>query len=250
MPRFAANLTLLFTERPFLDRFDAARRAGFRGVEMLFPYDHAPAEIRRALDDCGLPLVLFNTPPGDWDAGERGFAACPGAEARLAETLDLALDYAAALRPRHLHVMAGLAAGSEARACFVANLRRLTARAPGRSFVIEPINPHDMPGYFLQDFATARAILREVGAPNLGLQFDAYHAHRITDDLLAAWDEHAGLVRHVQIAGHPGRHEPIPSDLPARAFFARLDAGGYRGFVSGEYHPRGRTEDGLSWIAP
>lgn len=249
MPRFAANLSLLFTEYPFLERFDAARQAGFQGVEFLFPYAYDATEIRRALDDCGLKLILFNTPPGDWAAGERGHAAVPGCEAAFADDLAQALDYARILAPRFLHVMAGNAAGDTACACFRRHLAALTAADPDQGFLIEPLNHYDMPGYFLHDLAQARALLADIKAPNLGLQFDAYHAHRISGDVSGLWQANRDLARHVQIAGFPGRHEPTGGDINYPAFFASLDAEGYQGFVSAEYNPAGTTLDGLGWLA-
>ncbi|MCB1367336.1 MAG: TIM barrel protein [Rhodobacteraceae bacterium] len=248
MPRFAANLTMLFTELPFLARFDAARRAGFQGVEFLFPYDHDADEIHRALDDCGLPLILFNTPPGDWASGERGHAALPGCAAEFGEAQRLAFQYSRILEPRFLHVMAGNAAGPEAASCFRDNLAALAARNPDQDFLIEPLNPHDMPGYFLNDFKTSREILEGIAAPNLHLQFDAYHAGRITGDALGQWQTSRDLVRHVQIAGYPGRHEPTGGEIDYPAFFARLDADGYDGFVSAEYNPATTTTEGLGWM--
>lgn len=252
MPRFSANLSMLFAERPFLDRFAAARAAGFQGVEVLFPYDRPVPHMLERLDAAGLAMVLINCPPPNYAAGPaggpRGFAAVPGAEERFRHDFRRAARYAAALRARHLHVMAGVAEGPTARAAFVANLAWAAAAAPLQSLTIEPINRHDMPGYFLADFGLAVDILAEVGAPNLQLQFDAYHAHRITGDVPGTWDAVGARVAHVQVAGHPGRHEPLGGAIDHPAFFDRLDADGYAGWVSGEYHPRGRTEDGLGWL--
>jgi 2-dehydrotetronate isomerase len=246
MPRFAANLSLLFTELPFFQRFGAARAAGFQGVEFLFPYDHDARDIRAALDDCGLPLVLFNTPAGDWAAGERGHGAVVGVDFRGG--LERALDYAAALEPKFIHLMAGIADGTAARACFVENLHWATKFAPDQTFLIEPINRYDMQGYFLHDFAQAKAVLAEVNIPNLALQFDAYHAHRMTGDVARCWAAFGPLARHIQIAGAPGRHEPIPSEIDYNGFFRRLDDEGYTGFVSGEYVPAKNTKAGLGWL--
>ncbi len=250
MPRFAANLSMLFTEVAFLDRFQAARRAGFQAVEFLFPYDFSALDIKAALDDCGLPLVLFNTPAGDWAKGARGHAAVPGMSDQFAGDLALALDYASVLHPMHTHVMAGVSQGEDALACFQSNLRHATETAPAQCFLIEPLNPFDMPGYFLDDFAQARSVIKSVSAPNLGLQFDAYHAQRITGDALAAWPENRSLSRHIQIAGSPGRHDPLPSEIDYRRFFRQLDIEGYTGFVSGEYLPRHSTETSLAWMQP
>lgn len=248
MPRFAANLTMLFAELPFLDRFEAAREAGFEGVEVLFPYDAPPQETRDRIVLNDLTFVLMNTPPPNWAGGDRGFAAVPGAGDRFRHDFDRCLRYAGVLRPRHIHIMAGIAEGPEAEAAYLANLAWAAARAPTMSLTIEPINRVDMPGYFLSDFETAVAILDRVGAPNLALQFDAYHAQRITGDARAAWDRFGARAVHVQIAGHPGRHEPEGGDIDWPAFFAGLDAGGYRGWVSAEYNPKGPTRDGLGWL--
>lgn len=248
MPRFCANLTMLFTELPFLDRIAAARAAGFGAVEVLFPYDDPAPAILDRLDRAGLPLVLLNCPPPNYAGGPRGFAAVPGLEDRFRSDFRRAARYAGALGARLVHVMAGAAEGEDARATFARNLAWATAAAPTLTITIEPINRHDMPGYFLSDYALAREIIAGVGAPNLRLQFDAYHAQRITGDAMATWGAVRDLVAHVQVAGVPGRHEPEGGEIDYPAFFARLDAEGYAGWVSGEYRPRGRTEDGLGWI--
>ena len=247
MPRFAANLTFLFKEVPFLDRFTAARDAGFDAVEILFPYDDPVGEVADRLRDNGLTLALMNTPPPNWAGGDRGFAAVPGLEARFRRDFERCLRYGERLKPRHIHIMAGKAQGLVAQGTFVQNLAWAAALVPDQSLTIEPINPVDMPGYFLNDFDQAAAIIAEVGATNLGLQFDAYHAQIITGDAVAVWGKHGTLVRHVQVAGVPGRHEPAGGEIDYPAFLARLDAERYGGFVSGEYHPKGRTEDGLGW---
>lgn len=249
MTHFTANLTFLFKEYPFLERFQAAADAGFDAVEVLFPYDDAVGEIVERLRLCALPLALINTPPPNWTGGEPGFAAIPGGEARFRSDFKRALRYAAQLRPRHIHIMAGNATGPAARDTFIANLAWAAAEAPNQSLTIEPINLVDMPGYFLADFELAAVVLAEVNAPNLGLQFDAYHAQIITGDAMKTWNTYRHLVRHIQVGGVPGRHEPIGGDIDYPAFFARLTADGYNGFVSGEYDPKGHTEDGLAWIA-
>ncbi len=248
MPRFCANLTMLFPELPFLERFGAARTAGFEAVEVLFPYDAAASDILRLLADNALTLVLINCPPPNYTDGPRGFAAVPGGEDRFRHDFKRAARYAKALGARHLHVMAGVAEGPEAEAVFIDNLRWAAAEALGQSLTIEPINGHDMPGYFLNDFDLAARVLDAVAAPNLNLQFDAYHAQRITGDAAGCWASHGKRAVHVQVAGVPGRHEPVGGDIDYPAFFARLDADGYQGWVSGEYTPSGRTEDGLSWL--
>ncbi len=248
MPKFAANLTFLFKEYPFLERFQAAADAGFDAVEVLFPYDDAVTEVVRRLGRSGLPLALINTPPPNWTGGERGFAALPGGEDRFRRDFKRCLRYAQRLKPRHIHIMAGKAEGRVAHETFIANLAWAAEQAPGQSLTIEPLNQVDMPGYFLSDYELAAVVLAEVGAPNLGLQFDSYHAQLITGDAIAAWQSMAHLVRHIQVGGVPGRHEPGAGDVDHPRFFEMLDAAGYDGFVSGEYNPAGRTEDGLGWI--
>lgn len=250
MPKFSANLTFLFRELPFLDRFEVAADAGFTGVEVLFPYDDAAGEITRRLRAFGLTMVLINAPPPNWAGGDRGFAAVPGGEARFRHDFKRAMRFAEALGAQHLHLMAGRAEGAAARQTFVDNLRWAAEQAPKTSLTIEPINPVDMPSYFLNDFDRAAEILDQVGAPNLGLQFDMYHAQRITGDGMAAWEAHGHRAKHIQVGGFPGRHEPLRGEIDYPAFFARLDAEGYAGWVSGEYTPAGRTEDGLAWLSP
>ncbi|PWG18648.1 hydroxypyruvate isomerase family protein [Salibaculum griseiflavum] len=250
MPRFCANLTTLFTEAPLLDRPALAAEAGFEAVEILFPYDVDAKALGRALSQSGLPLALINCPPPNYadPDGPRGFAAVPEQQERFRKAFQRSLRYMDVLGAERLHVMAGLAEGPEAAAVFADNLAWAADTAEGRQLTIEPINPHDMPGYFLDDFSVALALLDEVGAPNLGLQFDAYHAHRITGDVMNTWAMHGHRTAHVQVAGHPGRHEPMGGAIDYSGFFARLDKDGYQGWVSGEYNPRTRTEDGLGWI--
>ncbi|GAA5185121.1 hydroxypyruvate isomerase family protein [Niveibacterium umoris] len=253
MPRFAANLSWLFAELPFAERFAAAARAGFEAVEFLFPYEYAPEELARLQRDAKVQTVLFNLPPGEWRNGERGLAAQPGREQDFRFSIELALLHARALGVRQLHVMAGLTEPdvprSQQRATYVANLRAAAARAAALQIdlLIEPINPIDMPHYYLTRVAQALDILREVGAPNLRLQFDAYHVHRVGEDPIAQLRIALPHVAHVQIAGSPGRHEPDTGDFDYRPFFQQLDTSGYSGWVGCEYAPAAATEDGLSW---
>jgi hydroxypyruvate isomerase len=248
MPRFAANLSFMFAERPFPERFAAAAQAGFRGVEFLFPYEHDAAAIRDALDAAGLEQALFNCPPGDWEAGERGMAAIPGREAEFRESFDLALSYAETIRPGRLHVMAGLTSGAESRRTYIGNLRWAAARAPDRVLTIEPINTRDIPGYFLNRSDEAVAVIEEVGAPNLRLQFDLYHAQIMEGDLTRRLERLMPLIGHLQIAGVPDRHEPDEGEVDFPHLFGTLDRLGYDGWVGCEYRPAGRTEDGLGWF--
>lgn len=248
MPKFCANLTFLFQELPYLDRFGAAAEAGFDGVEVLYPYEVAAKETRRSVLTHGLELVLINAPPPNYTGGDPGFAALPGGAARFRHDFKRALRYAQTLHAERIHIMAGTAEGAEAHATFIENLRWAAAEAPAQQLTIEPINPHDMPGYFLNDFDQAADILDAVGADNLALQFDAYHAQRITGDMPGCWARHGHRAVHVQIAGHPGRHEPSGGEIDYPAFFDRLDGDGFRGWVSAEYHPATTTAAGLDWL--
>lgn len=250
MPRFCANLTLLFTEYPLLERPAAAAAAGFDAVEILFPYDENAADLGHAIARSGLPLALINCPPPNYadPEGPRGFAAVPEETDRFRRAFKRALRYAGALGAGHLHIMSGAAEGAEAERVFIENLSWAAAEAPRQSLTIEPINRHDMPGYFLSDYDLAMRVLEAVNAPNLSLQFDAYHAHRITGDVLGTWDRVKSHVRHIQTSGFPGRHEPLGGEIDYPAFFAALKRDDYGGWVSAEYHPEGRTEDGLAWL--
>ncbi|EAQ03823.1 Xylose isomerase-like TIM barrel protein [Pseudooceanicola batsensis HTCC2597] len=248
MPRFCANLSFLWKDLPLPARISAAAEAGFSGVEILFPYDDPVPEVRDALARTGLPLVLINCPPPNYAGGDRGFAAVPGLGGRFRSDFLRALRYARALGVEHLHIMSGAAEGAEAEACLVDNLAWACAEAPGQSLTIEPINGADMPGYFMNDFDLALRVIDRVGAANLGLQFDAYHAHRITGDLLGTWARAAPRVRHVQFADHPGRHEPGTGEVDLGAFFERLDADGFAGWVSAEYVPSSSPEASLGWM--
>nr|WP_154153270.1 TIM barrel protein [Roseovarius bejariae] len=240
-------MTLLFSERSVAERAIAAREAGFQGVEVLFPY--TSPDWPKALEGAGLPVVLINTPALDWDSGGRGVAALPGQEARFRGEFLQALEMAETINAARIHVMAGLAEGPKAHDTFLENLSWAVGQAGTRPLTIEPINPHDIPGYFLCDFDQAAGILDTLNAPTLALQFDAYHAHRITGDVMGTWARHGHRAAHVQVAGYPGRHEPMGGEIDYSGFFARLGKDGYQGWVSGEYHPRTRTEDGLGWIA-
>jgi 2-dehydrotetronate isomerase len=262
MPRFAANLTMMYNEVPFLDRFEAAARDGFDAVEYLFPYDHAPEEIAQRLQASGLTQALFNLPPGDWAAGDRGMACLPGREAEFAASVERALPYALATGCQRLHAMAGLVAAQadsdydsdEARAArratYISNLRVAARRLArhGITLVIEPINTRDMPGYYLNYQQQAHDVLAEVGEPNTGVQMDFYHCQIMEGDLTRRLERHFAGVAHIQIAGVPDRHEPDGGEVNYPALFDRLDALGYTGFVGCEYRPAGATSAGLRWL--
>ncbi|MBP9182859.1 MAG: TIM barrel protein [Fuscovulum sp.] len=245
MPRFAANLTLLFTEVPMLDRPDWARRTGFDGVEVLFPYDHPMAEWERAL--AGMPVALINAPPGDWASGDRGFAARPGYETAFRDSFLRAADYATRLGAARVHVMAGVAKGPQAEATYVENLAWAAAQAPDLGLCLEPLNPEDMPGYFLNDYDQAARILDDLAHPRIGLQFDLWHAARLHGDATAVWQAHRDRVAHVQIAGFPARNEPGGGGFSLPALCDAVDA--LPGvWIAAEYRPARGTAQGLGWL--
>jgi 2-dehydrotetronate isomerase len=252
MPRFAANLTMMFTEHPFLDRFAAAAKAGFTAVEFLFPYDHPAEEVGRRLREAGLTQALFNLPPGDWNAGEKGFAALPARFDDLKRSFETALPYVQATGVKRVHLMAGIAERSDAKAV-EAFYKSVACAAEffgphGLDVVIEPINPRNVPGYFLNDFDFARDLIRELKIPNLKLQFDIYHCQIIHGDVTMRLREMIDITGHIQIASIPSRNEPDGEELNYPFLFAELDRLGYAGFIGCEYNPRGRTEDGLGWF--
>lgn len=248
MTRFAASLAHLFTELPLIDRIAAAQAAGFEAVEIPLPYDQSATDTRTALIMAGMDLALICAPPPNWTGGPRGFAAVPGLADRFRRDLDRALRFAGVLKPRHLCLHAGAAAGPAARAVFIENLRWATTRAPKMSFLIEPLAPRSAEGYFLSDFALAAEVIAEVDAPNLGLLFDLWHAQQITGDAMACWADVGRLARHVQIAGLPDRRDP-PGDFDLAAFLDRIARDGYAGFVGAEYLPAEDTRAGLGWLA-
>lgn len=259
MPRFAANLSMMYAEHDFLDRFAAAAADGFQGVEYLFPYDHDASELRTRLDDHGLRQVLFNAPPGDWAAGERGIASIPGREAEFHSSFGQALEYAAGLGSSRIHVMAGLvpstddARGRERRLdVYEGNLAWAAGQAAhaGVDVLIEPINPRDMPGYLLSRQQEAHEIVERIGAPNLKVQLDLYHCQIVEGDLTTTLrrDLPTGRVGHLQVAGVPDRHEPDTGELNVSYLFSVIDELGYDGWIGCEYRPRAGTSEGLGWL--
>ena len=254
MPRFAANLTMMFNEVPFPERFARAAAAGFKGVEFLFPYDYAPQEVAGWLKENRLVTVLFNMPPSDFSAGERGLAALPSREAEFRAGVAKPLDYARALGTERLHAMAGLLpAGADRarhRAVYVDNLRYAARELAkeGRTLLMEPINARDIPGYFLNTQDEGHAICEEVGQPNIMVQMDFYHTQVVQGDVTMTLRKYSAGVGHVQIAGVPERHEPDTGELNNGYLMRLLDEVGYAGWVGCEYRPRSRTEDGLSWL--
>ena len=255
MPRFAANLSMLFTEVPFLERFERAARAGFTEVEFLFPYAHSIAELNAVLAATKLKVVLHNMPAGDWDAGDRGMACNPQRVAEFRDGVALGVSYASGLGSPNLHCMAGKAPAGvpEAllRETFVANLRYAAgeAKKAGLKLLIEPINHYDIPGYFISRSAQALAIIDEVGADNLYLQYDIYHMQRMEGELAATMSKHLARIAHIQLADNPGRNEPGTGEINYPFLFAHLDRIGYTGSIGCEYKPAGNTEAGLGWLA-
>ena len=254
MPRFAANLTMMFNEWAFLDRFAAAAQAGFKEVEFLFPYDHPADVVGEKLRSAGLSQVLFNLPPGDWAAGERGMAAMPGREAELDAALERALPYAEATGVKTLHLMAGIADPSDPalQGTYRAAVTRVAGRLAGLgiTLVLEPINGRDMPGYFLNSIDGAAALISELSLPNLKLQFDLYHCQIIHGDVTMRLRKFMPMVGHVQVASVPSRNEPDGEELAYPFLYGELDRLGYAGSIGCEYRPRGKTLDGLGWFTP
>jgi hydroxypyruvate isomerase len=256
MPRFAANLSMTFTEVDFLDRFSAASRQGFTAVEYLFPYAYPKADLAARLKGEGLQQVLFNAPPGDWARGERGIAALPGREGEFRKALETALDYAEALQCPRLHVMAGLVPAAAQPAAYSETfLRNLAWAAPlaataGVQLLLEPLNAIDFPGYLVGSVASACDIIGAVGSDNVFLQYDLYHAQMSQGRLAQNFRDHFDRIRHVQIAGVPGRHEPDGSqEINYPFLFSLMDELGYKGWVGCEYRPLAATVDGLAWAA-
>ena len=260
MPNFAANLSFLYTEHPMLERFAAAAEDGFRGVEMLFPYALPATTLAAQARAQGLQVVLCNVPPGDWTLGQRGFAAVPGSEALFRDSLLQALDYAVTLQCPALHVLAGLlpagADRSRAAATYRDNLAWAVeqARPAGVTLMIEPINPRDIPGYFLNHQAEAHAVCAQVctatGLDNLKVQMDLYHCQIVEGDLARRIEAHIAGIGHMQIAGVPERHEPDSGEVNYPFLFSLLDRLGYAGWIGCEYRPRNGTRAGLGWLRP
>lgn len=252
MPRFAANLTMMFTEWDFLDRFAAAADAGFDAVEFLFPYEATPEAVGTRLAQHGLTQALFNLPPGDWAGGERGLACLPGRTEEMIAGTARALDYAAATGVTRLHLMAGM--GDRRDPAALARYRDAVARtaetlgAHGIDLLLEPINQRDMKGFFLDDYDAAAALITDLGIGNVRLQFDMYHCQIIHGDLTMRLRNYIHMIGHVQVASVPSRNEPDGEEVNYPFLFEELDRLGYAGLVGCEYRPRGKTLDGLGWF--
>jgi hydroxypyruvate isomerase len=255
MLKFAANLSWLYQELPFLDRFDAAASSGFKAVEFLFPYQFNPAEMASRLHAAGLTAVLFNLPPGDFEKGERGIAAIPGRENDFRASVQVALDYANILGVRRLHVMAGITQGIEpekAQATFLSNLEFAVGQTADLDIVvvIEPINNRDFPGYYLTTVEQAAAILARLKHPRLRTQLDWYHAQIMGGDLTRRTERFFGDIGHIQVAGVPDRSEPDRGEVNFAHLFKLVDSLEYEGWIGCEYKPAAETEDGLAWVKP
>jgi len=254
MPRFAANLSMMFNEVSFLDRFDAAAKAGFTAVEFLFPYEHSPDEVGERIRRNGLTQALFNLFPGDWNKGERGFAALPDRFADVQASVKQALPYAKATGVKRLHLMAGIASRNDPKAVDVFCRSVVwTAEALAQEnidLMLEPINPRDVPGYFLNDFDFAAGVINDLNMPNLKLQFDIYHRQIVHGDVTMALRKMMPMIGHIQIASVPSRNEPAGEELNYPFLFDELDRLGYGGFIGCEYRPKGNTVDGLGWFTP
>jgi hydroxypyruvate isomerase len=253
MPKFAANLTMLYNEVDFMDRFKAAADDGFKGVEYLFPYAYPAADLAAKLKQYGLTQVLHNLPAGDWAAGERGIAVDPSRVEEFKQGVDKAIEYAKVLGTERINCLAGkVPAGvskEQAHATFVANLKYAAdkLKAAGIPLLIEPINTFDIPGFFLNYTAQAAAIIDEVGSDNLFIQYDIYHAQRMEGELANTFKANQARISHVQLADNPGRNEPGTGEINYAFMFKYLDGAGYDGWIGCEYKPAGNTSAGLGW---
>ncbi|MFT3973063.1 MAG: TIM barrel protein [Amaricoccus sp.] len=254
MPRFAANLTMMFNEVAFPDRFAAAAAAGFKAVECLFPYALTPERLAQTLERDGLTLALFNLAPGDWEAGDRGLASDPARFDALKASVGQGIEYALASGATRLHMMAGFADSRDpvALSAYARAIEHAAGRLAdhGLDLLLEPINGRNMPGYFLNDFALAERLILQSGAPNVRLQYDVYHQQILHGDVAMSFRRLLPLVGHVQVASVPSRHEPDGEELNWPFVFEMIDATGYDGFVGCEYVPRTTTEAGLGWFQP
>lgn len=246
--QYAANISHLFAELPFFDRFEAAAAAGFEAVEILCPFDQPAKDIQRALTRNGLKVILFNAPPPNYTGGERGFAAVPGLESRFLHDMRRAIRYADVLKPMYIHVMAGVASGDQAKTIFIKNLKEACKRTPkGLILTIEPLNAVAMPGYYLNSYELAAEVIEQVGAENLRIQYDSYHAQMITGDAVATYEKYRDLIAHIQVGDAPDRTEPGTGTVDFKSLFAAIRSGGYTGWISGEYTQSTKTIETFKW---
>ncbi len=255
MPRFAANLSMLFNELPFLERFKAAGEAGFSAVEFLFPYEFSPEEVAAKAKSAGVEIVLFNMPPGNWAAGERGIAGLPGREQEFRDGVAKALTYAKVLGVPRIHAMAGVApAGADLDACratLISNLKYAAKELAKHdlTLLLEAINTRDIPGFLVNTQMDSSAICEAVGEPNMKMQMDLYHMQVMEGDLATSLKRYAPLCGHIQIAGCPERNEPDTGEVRYEYLFKLLDQIGYPGWLGCEYRPAGKTTEGLLWLS-
>lgn len=251
MPKLAANLTMLFTEYPFLERFDRAAASGFRAVEFMFPYQEPAGAVLDAIERNDLELVLFNLPAGDWAAGDRGTAAQPSRQDEFTAGVTMALEYVVALRPPLINCLAGkMGIETYSQDVLIANVRYAadSLRATGTTLLLEPVNTNDVPGFSLPTTQSALDLIESVERDNVGLQFDIYHAMRMDEDATAFIRDHGASIRHIQVADVPGRHQPGTGDIDFAELFAVIDGSGYKGWVSLEYIPEGPTEESFKLV--
>ena len=254
MAKFAANLTMLFNEVDFLERFEKAHQCGFKAIEYLFPYAYEPQVLADKLDQYGFEQALFNMPPGNWNAGERGFAAIPGREEEFKQSVDTALLYAQALNCKKIHAMSGIVDQQFSRQqhieTFVNNIRYAADKFAEHEIelLIEPLNSRDVPGYFIAHQREAVELIKQVNRPNVRLQFDVYHAQIMDGDLTVMIRDLADYIGHVQIASVPLRHEPSEGEINFPHIFNVLDKAGYNGWIGCEYNPKQSTKEGLVWV--
>ncbi len=254
MPRFAANLTMMFNEVDFLDRFAAAKACGFEAVEFLFPYAYTPEQLAEKLHENGQTLALFNLPPGDWDAGEKGMSAIPGREQEFQDSVGTALEYAKAFGNKTVHMMASVIPGGvsmeKAFETYVGNIKFCADAFAelGVKVILEPLNTRDVPGYLISQNSGAHTAIAAAERENVGLQFDFYHVQIMTGDLATQFKTYCDITGHIQIAGVPERHEPNIGEINYPYLFDLMDELGYEGYVGCEYRPKGKTEDGLGWL--
>lgn len=256
MPKFCANLTMLFNEVDFLDRFEKAAKAGFKGVEYLFPYAWKKEQLVEKLGAHGLTQVLHNLPAGDWNKGERGIACLPGREKEFQDGVGKAIEYAKALKCSQVNCLVGLtpagAPAEKVRQTLVANLRFAAAalEKEGIRLLVEALNDKDVPGFYLVRTADVLALIQEAGHPNLRVQYDVYHMQIMEGNLTKTIQVNLDKIAHIQIADNPGRNEPGTGEINFANLFKAVDAAGYKGWIGCEYKPAGKTEEGLGWLKP
>lgn len=254
MLTFAPNLSTLFTEVPFIERFEKAKEAGFTHVEFQFPYVNSANEVQEKVNRYGLQTVLFNLPAGHWEQGDRGIAIFENRRDEFHQSVTTAIEYAQALNCSTLHCMAGVLPSDinkdDALQVYKENVQFCAKQFEkyGLTVVIEPINTFDIPGYFLSDLEFAASIINELALPNIKLQYDFYHMQRMQGELISSFKKHKDLVGHIQIADNPGRHEPGTGEIHYENIFSALKDEGYNGFIGLEYNPKGKSEDSFTWL--